>query len=134
MSKYLLYANDQSDALKELFDLCGQSYGDLFKRTTLFMKIQKDLENQIFEKTSYQDILLNEYKLLSYQQQLYQDFLLGKIDTYKINIYLDFLKEVLKRNTISPFYKEEMYRYNNKYLSLTLEKTAYQAVGFIQNV
>ena len=79
------------------------------------MEIQKTLENQSFEKTSYKDNLLNEYKLLSYQQQIYQDFLINKADTYKIGIYLDFLREALKKDGVDVFYKDEIYRYNNKY-------------------
>lgn len=134
LSKYLLYSNDQSETIANLFDLCGKEYTEIFKRTTLFMEIQSDLENQSFKKISYKDPVLNEYKLLSYQQQIYQDFLINKADTYKINTYLDFVKEVLKKNTIAPFYKDEIYRYNNKYLSLSLEKTAYQSTIFTQNL
>jgi len=129
-----LYANDQSDPIKELFGLCGEDYVELFKRTTLFMEIQKTLENQSFEKSSYKESILNEYKLFSYQQQIYQDFLINKTDTYKINTYLDFVREILKKNTIDTFYKDEIYRYNNKYLSLALEKTAYQSNNFTQNI
>jgi len=106
----------------------------MFKRTTLFMEIQKTLENKSFEKISYKDTLLNEYKLLSYQQQLYQDFLINKADTYKIGAYLDFVREALNKNAIDPFYKDEIYRYNNKYLSLALEKIAYQSNIFTQNL
>lgn len=134
LSKYLLYANDQSDPIKELFGLCGDEYTEMFKRTTLFMEIQKTLENQSFEKTNYKDSLLNEYKLLSYQQQIYQDFLINKADTYKVATYLDFVGEILKKNNIDAFYKDEIYRYNNKYLSLALEKTAYQSNNFTQNL
>lgn len=134
LSKYLLYSNDQSTTIEKLFTLCGDQYYDIFKRTTLFMEIQRGLENQSFEKLSYKDPLLNEYKLLSYQQQLYQDFLINKIDTYKINIYLDFVREILQKDSIAPFYKDEIYRYNNKYLSLSLEKAAYQTTIFTQNL
>jgi len=98
------------------------------------MEIQKTLENQSFEKTSYKDTLLNEYKLLSYQQQLYQDFLINKADTYKIGTYLDFIKEILKKNNIDAFYKDEIYQYNNKYLSLALEKLTYQSNNFTQKL
>ena len=129
-----MYANDQSDPIKELFGLCGEDYAGMFKRTTLFMEIQKTLENKSFEKISYKDTLLNEYKLLSYQQQLYQDFLINKADTYKIGAYLDFVREALNKNAIDPFYKDEIYRYNNKYLSLALEKIAYQSNIFTQNL
>lgn len=134
LSKYLLYSNDQSTIIENLFTLCWDQYFDIFKRTTLFMEIQRGLENQSFEKLSYKDPLLNEYKLLSYQQQLYQDFLINKIDIYKINIYLDFVREILQKDSIAPFYKDEIYRYNNKYLSLSLEKAAYQTTIFTQNL
>jgi len=129
-----LYANDHTDTIKELFGACGQEYEELFKRTTLFMEVQKGLENQSFEKISYKDISLNAYKLLSYQQQLYQDFLVNKADTYKITTYLDFVKELLKKNTIEQFYKDEIYRYNNKYLAPSLEKLTYQTNTFSQNI
>jgi hypothetical protein len=98
------------------------------------MEIQKTLENQSFEKTSYKDNLLNEYKLLSYQQQIYQDFLINKADTYKIGTYLDFVREILKKNSVDVFYKDEIYRFNNKYLALSLEKIAYQSNMFTQNL
>ena len=134
LSKYFLYTNDQNDTIKTLFGACWQTYEDLFKRTTLFIEIQHTLENQSFEKIIYKDTLLNEYKLLSYQQQLYQDFLINKVDTYKTNTYLDFVQEILRKNTVDQFYKDEIYRYNNKYLSPALEKFTYQSNGFNQNI
>ena len=120
--------------IKGLFIACGTGYEKTFKRTTLFMEIQKTLENQSFEKISYKDAFLNAYKLLSYQQQIYQDFLINKTDAYKISVYLDFVKETLKKDSIDPFYKDEIYRYNNRYLSLSLEKLAYQSTAFTQNL
>ncbi|MEI6672050.1 MAG: hypothetical protein WCL02_01485 [bacterium] len=60
--------------------------------------------------------------------------MINKADTYKINIYLDFVKELLKKHTIEPFYKDEIYRYNNKYLVSALEKFAYQSNTFGQNL
>lgn len=134
LSKYSLYANDQSDIIKWLFVACGKTYEDIFKRTTLFIEIQKTLENQSFDKNNYKDSILNAYKLLSYQQQIYQDFLINKSDTYKLTAYLDFVDEILKKNTIDVFYKDEIYRFNNNYLSLALEKIAYQPNTFSQNL
>lgn len=134
LSKYFLYTNDQNINIQNLFTDCWTTYGDLFKRTSLFIEIQKTLENQSFEKNSYKDKTLTTYKLLSYQQQIYQDFLINKADTYKINMYLDFVKELLKKNDIEPFYIDEIYRYNNNYLVSTLEKTAYQSNTFGQNL
>jgi hypothetical protein len=129
-----LYTNDYTDSVEKLFFACGQSYVDTFKRTTLFMEIQKSLENQLFDKTVYKDDVLNTYKLLSYQQQIYQDFFINKIDTYKIGLYFDFIRELIKKNTIDPFYIDEIYRYNNKYLVSALEKITYQSHIFTQNL
>ncbi len=134
LSRYLLYANDRSETIASLFESCGPDYEKSFKQTTLFMGIQTTLDNQIFDKISYKDPTLNAYKLLSYQQQIYQDFLINKVDAYKISMYLDFVREILKKNEIEPFYKDEIYRYNNKYLSLALEKITYQSTIFTQNL
>ena len=134
LSKYSLYADDQSDIMGELFIACGKTYEEEFKRTTLFMEIQKWLDGQSFDKSSYKDPILNEYKLLSYQQQIYQDFLANRTDTYKITIYLDFINELLKKNNIDIFYKDEIYRFNNNYLASTIEKIAYQTTKVSQNV
>ncbi|MEI7558430.1 MAG: hypothetical protein WCJ45_06650 [bacterium] len=92
------------------------------------------MDGQSFDKSSYKDPILNEYKLLSYQQQIYQDFLANRTDTYKITIYLDFINELLKKNNIDIFYKDEIYRFNNNYLASTIEKIAYQTTKVSQNV
>lgn len=134
LSKYSLYANNQNDTIKELLNMCGKTYWDIFTRTTFFIEIQKTLENQIFDKNTYKDPILNTYKLLSYQQQIYQDFLINKTDTYKISTYLDFVRELLKKQTIDPFYMDEIYRYNNNYLDITLEQLTYQSSNFSQNL
>ena len=134
LGKYLLYANDHNNPIKELFGLCGPTYEDIFRQTTLFLEIQNSLDTQNFTHTSYKDFSLNEYKLLSYQQQIYQDFFINITDSYKITNYLDFAKEILMKNTIDPLYKDEIYRYNIKYLQPSLEKFAYQSTSSTQNL
>lgn len=134
LSKYLLYANDYDTTIKELFSSCWPEYEELFMRTSFFTEIQSDLDNQTFNQTTYKDDVLNIYKLLSYQQQIYQNFLVNKSDAYKISMYLDFVKELLKKDLIVPFYKDVIYRYNNKYLSTTLENISYQSSIFTQNL
>lgn len=98
------------------------------------MEIQSDLDNQAFNQTTYKDDTLNTYKLLSYQQQIYQDFLVNKADAYKISMYLDFVRELLRKDVIAPFYKDVIYRYNNKYLATALENITYQSSVFTQNL
>lgn len=134
LSKYLLYANDYSQTIKELFSSCWPEYEELFTRTSFFMEIQSDLDNQAFNQTTYKDDVLNTYKLLSYQQQIYQDFLVNKADAYKISMYLDFVRELLRKDIVAPFYKDVIYRYNNKYLATALENITYQSSVFTQNL
>jgi len=134
LSKYLLYANDHNDAVQELFVACWPDYEELFKRTTFFIDIQNNLDNQVFDHITYRDTILNTYKLLSYQQQIYQDFLVNKVDVHKINNYLDFVRELLRKDNIDAFYKDLIYRYNNKYLVTTIENIMYQSTTFTQNI
>jgi hypothetical protein len=129
-----LYANDYNETIKDLFSSCGPEYEETFKRINFFMEIQNNLDNQVFDQIVYKDNILNIYKLLSYQQQIYQDFLINKSDIYKITIYLDFVKELLKKDTINGFYKDIIYRYNNKYLSIELENVTYQSSMLKQNI
>lgn len=134
LSKYLLYANDHSDTLARLFTTCWSGYEDLFRRVNFFSQIQESLDNTSFTSVSYKDPLLNTYKLLSYQQQLYQDFLINKPDSYKIATYLDFVEDLLQKNILEPFYIDEIYRYHNKYLILSLEKIGYQSLPLQQTM
>lgn len=99
-----------------------------------FSQIQESLDNESFTSISYKDPLLNTYKLLSYQQQLYQDFLINKPDSYKITTYLDLVEELLQKNILEPFYHDEIYRYNNRYLALSLEKIGYQSAPIQQTL
>lgn len=120
MKKYILYSNDDSQELTPIFNNCGSGYSDFYKRISFFIDIQKQLGEKYISADVYKDPLLNAYKLLSYQQILYRDFASFKIRRNQYTAYLAYVEALIKRDAISPFYKDEIYRYNTHYLKPTL--------------
>ena len=90
-----------------------------------FVDIQQQLTDKYISTDVYKDQLLNEYKLLSFQQILYQDFQELKIRKDEYTLYLDYVQELIKRHGLSQFYLDELYRYNTYYLKPTLLTTRY---------
>lgn len=125
MKKYLLYTNDTDKQLSPIFDQCGSWYMELYKRMGFFVAIQQQLTDKYISADVYKDQILNAYKLLSYQQILYQDFQELKISKNEYTLYLDYVQELIKRHGLSQFYLDELYRYNTYYLKPTLLTTRY---------
>jgi hypothetical protein len=46
-----------------------------------------------------------------------------KVDTIRLSNYISFLKNIIKKNSIEQFYKEEIYRFNNYFLIKKLENS-----------
>ena len=125
MKKYLLYSNDTNTQLATIFDQCGSWYTDFYKRMWFFVDIQSQLDDKYISPDVYKDQLLNVYKLLSYQQILYQDFQELKIRKNEYSLYLAYAQELIKRKALPQFYLDELYRYNTYYLKPTLLTTRY---------
>lgn len=125
IKKYLLYSNDTNTQLATLFDQCGSGYIDFYKRMGFFVDIQSQLDDKYISPDIYKDPLLNVYKLLSYQQILYQDFKELKIRKNEYTLYLTYVQELIKRKALPQFYLDELYRYNTYYLKPTLLTTRY---------
>ncbi|MEI7563947.1 MAG: hypothetical protein WCJ39_10370, partial [bacterium] len=98
---------------------------ELYRRMGFFVDIQQQLTDKYISTDVYKDQLLNEYKLLSFQQILYQDFQELKIRNDEYTIYLDYVQELIKRHGLSQFYLDELYWYNTYYLKPTLLTTRY---------
>lgn len=125
MKKYLLYSNDTSTQLATIFEQCGSWYTDFYKRMGFFVDIQSQLDDKYISPDVYKDELLNAYKLLSYQQILYQDFQELKIRKNEYTLYLSYVQELIKRRALPQFYLDELYWYNTYYLKPTLLTTRY---------
>lgn len=116
MDSYLLYSNDSNQALADIFNYCGSTHADFFKQVALFIDIQRQLDNKVISTDVYKDASLNAYKLLSYQQILYYDIQSNRIRTNQYTLYLNYVKELLKYQTIPSVYLDEIYWFNNYYL------------------
>jgi len=96
MQKYVLYSNDKSEALKSIFDACGDTYKDFFRRMELFISIENQLDDKLLTTDVYKDPLLNAYKLLSFQQLLYNDLIAQRIQPSQYTSYMDFVNHLLQ--------------------------------------
>lgn len=121
LTNYVLYSNNTSDEIAKLFGSCPESNFDIFNKFVYFSEVQKELENKFISKKVYNDDMINTYKIISFQQIMYDDINKKRINTDRINGYIDFIQEILKKNMISKFYKEVIYYFNNYYLIKSLE-------------
>ncbi|HCB50995.1 TPA: hypothetical protein DEP21_00075 [Patescibacteria group bacterium] len=60
--------------------------------------------------------MINIYKLVSIQQIMYDDSINKRVNIDRIDGYLEFIQELLKKNKLSKIYKEIVYYFNNYYI------------------
>ncbi len=122
IKNYIIYSNDPENNLKEIIENCWNTQStDEFTKIKNFIEIQKELNEGYIKDKYYAYKDLNSYKLLSFQQILYNDITSKKIDTIRLSNYIGFLKNLIKKNNIEQFYKEETYWFNNYFLIKNLE-------------
>lgn len=127
MKKYILYSNDTSKELENIFISCGDKYYQDYYSTQLFIEIQEQLQKWYITPTVYTNKLLNNYKLISYQQLIYNDIHNNNINKIRFEAYIYYLQELLKNTEkIDSFYLDLTYWFNNTYLTNILNKLKYQ--------
>ncbi|OQY40189.1 MAG: hypothetical protein B6229_02350 [Spirochaetaceae bacterium 4572_7] len=71
--------------------------------------------------------MLNNYKLISYQQIIYNDIHQNIVNNIRFETYINYLQELLKKdNKIDNFYIDLSYWLNNNYLITILNKLKYK--------
>lgn len=127
MKKYILYSNDTHKELENIFITCGDDYYQNYYSTQLFIEIQEQLKKGYINPTVYTNKLLNNYKLISYQQLIYNDIHNNNVNKIRFEAYIYYLQELLKNTEkIDPFYLDLTYWFNNTYLTNVLNKLKYQ--------
>ncbi|MBU0626464.1 hypothetical protein KKG31_04000 [Patescibacteria group bacterium] len=116
MEKYIIYANDTTATIEELFSKCDSQSFENFKKLSAFLEIQNQLDSKQITKTAYSNNDINAYKILSVQQMIYRDMINNRSNLNNILEYLEFVQELLKSDRIDDFYKDLTYRFNNKYI------------------
>ena len=133
IDNYIKYSNTAPSQLEDIAILCWWEYLQNFYITQDFIKTKNELENKyITTATSrYQEI--NEYKLISYRQILYNN-LEKWIPPYEwlYKNYTNYLANLLRKandQPMDPFYFDATYRFNNLYIIPTLNKVKYQSTS-----
>gem|GEM_PF-6938745 len=100
---------------------CSTEDYDAFNKFILFSAIQKELENKFISSTIYTDNIINEYKMTSFLQILYEDINSNKMNIDRINSYLDFVEALLKAEKLSLLETNMIYYFNNYKLKTAIE-------------
>lgn len=127
MMKYISYAQDTSLELEWIASQCGDEFYKTFNATKSFLNIQNQLSEWYINATLSDDIDANAYKLISYQQILYNDVSESIINEARFNSYLNFIASLLKKEwSIDNIYLDITYWINNKYLIPTMNTIKYK--------
>lgn len=133
LKKYITYSNTAPTEIEDIATLCGWEYLNEFYLIQDFLKVKKELENKEITQTISKYREINEFKLVSYQQILYNN-LEKWIPPYwwAYKNYTNYLSNLLnkhKENPINPIYFDITYRYNNLYIIPLLNKVKYQSTS-----
>lgn len=122
IKKFILYSKSTEYDLKDIVQTCWSWISiQEFQKINNFILVQKELNDWYIKDQTYEQEDINIYKLLSFQQIIFNDIRSQRTNNVRINSYINFLRNLLKNNNLSQFYKEEIYRFNNYFLIKNLE-------------
>ncbi len=124
VKKYIFFSNDSGKDIKDIMVSCGKEYELAIADFISFRSIQEQLNRESINSTVTSSNLLNIYKLLSAQNDIYYDIVIWKdINTTRINWYNNYVEALLKNNDLLYwFYFDVIARYNNTFLIPELTK------------
>ena len=130
MKKYITYSKKLDIEMEQIFEECWPDYLNTFNDIKNFLEIQDQLKKWYISSSIYTNKNLNTYKLLSYQQIIYNDLNQNTINVLRFDSYLNYLKNILKNydiiETIDHIYIDLSYLFNNNYVLTTLNKNKYK--------
>lgn len=128
MKKYIFFSNDVGKEIKDIMVSCGKQYENSAADFISFRSIQEQLSREAIWPTVTSSRLLNIYKLISTQNDIYYDIIVGKdINTNRINWYNSYVESLLKTpDSLQWFYFDVIARYNNTFLIPELTKASIQ--------
>jgi len=126
IKKYIFFSNDSGKEIKDIMVSCGKQYELSIADFISFRTIQEQLNRESINATVTPSSLLNIYKLLSTQNDIYYDLKIWKkINTTRVNWYNAYVEALLKSSdSILPFYFDVITRYNNIFLIPELTKAS----------
>lgn len=126
VKKYIFFSNDSGKEIKDIMVSCGKQYELSIADFISFRNIQEQLNRETINSTITSSTLLNIYKLLSTQNDVYYDITIWKNhNTTRINWYNNYVESLLKSpDSLQSFYFDVIARYNNIFLIPELTKAS----------
>lgn len=127
LMKYVSYTKDTNTNIEWIVSQCDQEIYDNFLSSKAFFWIQEQLENWYIKPNLSHDPDVNAYKLISYQQILYNNISAWNINEANFTTYLNYISSLLKKPwSIDPIYYDMTYWINNNYLIPVLNAKKYK--------
>lgn len=126
IKKYIFFSNDSGKEIKDIMVSCWKQYELSVADFISFRSVQEQLNRESINSTVTPSTLLNVYKLVSTQNDIYYDITIWKnINTTRINGYNNYVEALLKNpDSIQSFYFDVIARYNNIFLIPELTKAS----------
>ncbi len=112
---YSLYFWKTDNFYDDIFFQCWTEYSSKFRIFRNFSTIEKQLKIQILSDEVYFKPIINEFKLVSFQQLLYSKMQWKNLTDTLINSYIFFIQWLFRQDiwNTSNFFKDETYYFNN---------------------
>lgn len=130
-SNYLKYTNKTPSEFEDIALLCWGEYQNYFYLVRDFSQANQEIDSRYLKQNLSKNKEVNAYKLLSYQQILYNN-IEKNIPPYEWTYkdYTNYIAALLQNennNSIDKFYYDITFRFNNFYLIPNLNKIKYQS-------
>ena len=137
LNKFFTYANKAPSELEDIVIICWEPYLDNYYIIQDFVNTKDELENKYIKQNISKYSEVNDYKLISFQQILYnniEQWIPPSEWLYKY--YTNFLINLLKKSSSNPIdsvYFDTTYWFNNWYIIPQLNKLKYQSTTTKKN-
>lgn len=119
--KYIYYSNNINEKFKNIFMWCSNNYWQILDNLISFNEISNLFKNNVFTSKIYSDKKFNNFKLISYQNYIYNDLMKNKYNPMLVSEYINFLKENIKNNWLDKVYFDISYFFNKSILKPKLD-------------
>ncbi len=116
IADHVLYTKINNVKARKLSEDCQLETQKKVQKLNNFRDTQEQLKNKSIQSTVYTEIELNQYKLSSMWQALYNDNIQNKSNPRYIEQYIAYVQNLLKKNILTGAYIDMTYYYNNTYL------------------
>ncbi len=127
IKQYIFFSHDMSETIKGIMYQCGKDYESFYTDFASFRIVEEQLDKQSINSIISPNVLINAYKLISTQQNIYYEMSNGRVNDVRIRSYLKYNEELLRRpESIQQVYFDVMAWFNNSYMIPVLTRLYFQ--------